>query len=323
MRALIYGISGQDGAYLAKFLLDRNYEVWGASRDVVNARFWRLEYVGVLSKVHLISASLGDFRSVLNSLALSQPDEVYNLAGQSSVALSFEQPVETIESVSTGTLNLLEAIRFFNKDIKLYNAASSECFGDIKSARANEETPFHPRSPYAIAKSAAFWLVSNYREAWGLFACNGILFNHESPLRGERFVTRKVISGVAAILRGSKEKLRLGNTDVSRDWGWAPEYVQAMWLIMQHSKPEDFVIATGETHSLGEFVECAFQTAGLNSGEFLERDLSLLRPTDMSMSFADPGKAARVLNWKAQIKMNDIVRLMLEAELARSRPSSA
>jgi GDPmannose 4,6-dehydratase len=318
MRALIYGISGQDGAYLAKYLLDRNYEVWGASRDAATARLWRLEYVGVLNKVHMVSATLGDFRSVLNSLAVSKPDEVYNLGGQSSVSLSFEQPVETIESVSTGTLNLLEAIRFFNKSIKLYNAASSECFGDIKSARANEETPFHPRSPYAIAKSAAFWLISNYREAWGLFACNGILFNHESPLRGERFVTRKVISGVAAILRGSKEKLRLGNIDVSRDWGWAPEYVQAMWLIMQHSEPEDFVIATGETHSLREFVECAFQTAGLDWEEFLERDSSLLRPTDMSMSFADPGKAARVLNWKAQVKMKEVVKLMLEAELGRA-----
>ena len=321
MRALIYGISGQDGAYLAKYLLDRGYEVWGASRDVANARFWRLEYVGVLNRVHLISASLGDFRSVLNSLAASRPDEIYNLAGQSSVALSFEQPVETIESVSTGTLNLLEAIRFFNKDIKLYNAASSECFGDIKSARATEETPFHPRSPYAIAKSAAFWLVANYREAWGLFACNGILFNHESPLRGERFVTRKVVSGVAGILRGSKEKLRLGNIDISRDWGWAPEYVEAMWRIMQCSQADDFVIATGETHSLREFVECAFQAAGLDGDGLFECDPSLLRPADMSMSFADPGKAARVLNWKAQVKMKDVVRLMLEAELVRSLSS--
>jgi GDPmannose 4,6-dehydratase len=319
MRALIYGISGQDGAYLAKYLLSRGYEVWGASRDAATARFWRLEYVGAFRDVHLISASLGDFRSVLNSLAVSKPDEVYNLAGQTSVSLSFEQPVETMESVSTGTLNLLEAIRFFGKEIKLYNAASSECFGDIKATRANEETPFRPRSPYAAAKSAAFWLISNYREAYGIFACNGILFNHESPLRGERFVTRKVISGVAAILKGSQEKLKLGNIDISRDWGWAPEYVEAMWRIMQHSGPEDFVIATGETHSLRAFVQCAFAAAELNWEDFVDCDASLLRPTDISMSYADPSKAARLLKWEAKIKMRDVVRLMLEAELSAAK----
>jgi GDPmannose 4,6-dehydratase len=317
MRALIYGISGQDGAYLAKYLLGRGYEVWGASRDAATARFWRLDYVGVTKDVHLISASLGDFRSVLNSLTLSKPDEVYNLAGQSSVSLSFEQPVETMESVTTGTLNLLEAIRFFGKEIKLYNAASSECFGDIKATRANEETPFRPRSPYAIAKSAAFWLISNYREAWGIYACNGILFNHESPLRGPRFVTQKVISGVAAILRGSKGKLKLGNIDISRDWGWAPEYVEAMWLIMQYSRAEDFVIATGETHSLRAFVECAFETAGLDWATFIDCDPSLLRPTDITMSYADPSKAARLLKWEAKSKMRDVVRFMLEAELGQ------
>lgn len=318
MRALIYGISGQDGAYLAQYLLQRDYEVWGVSRDVAAARFDRLERLGVLEKVHLISASLGDFRSVLSSLALAKPDEVYNLAGQSSVSLSFEQPVETMESVSTGTLNLLEAIRFVGKEIKLYNAASSECFGDIKSMRASEETSFRPRSPYAAAKSAAFWLVSNYREAYGLFACSGILFNHESPLRGERFVTRKVISGVARILRGGREKINLGNIDIVRDWGWAPEYVQAMWLLMQHHTADDFVIATGESHSLRLFVECAFQTAGLSWEEFVDYDPSLLRPTDIMMSYADPGKAARILDWKAQVKMKEVVTRMLEAELERS-----
>jgi GDPmannose 4,6-dehydratase len=317
MRALIYGITGQDGAYLARYLLDQGYEVWGVSRDVEMAYLGRLEYVGVLERVHLISAALGDFRSVLNSLSKSKPDEVYNLAGQSSVSLSFEQPVETMESISTGTLNLLEATRLVGSDIKLYNAASSECFGDTKSICANEETPFHPQSPYAIAKSAAFWLVSNYREASGIFACNGILFNHESPLRGERFVTRKVISAVASILRGRKDKLRLGDIAVTRDWGWAPEYVQAMWRMMQHPKAEDFVIATGESYSLREFIECAFQSADLNWEEFVDWDASLLRATDIRESRADPSKAARLLNWKANVRMKEIVRLMLEAELER------
>lgn len=318
MRALIYGISGQDGAYLAKYLLELKYEVWGASRDAATTHFDRLERIGVLNKINFISASLGDFRSVLNSLVMAKPDEVYNLAGQSSVSLSFEQPVETMESVSTGTLNLLEAIRFVGKEIKLYNAASSECFGDTRSTRANEETPFHPRSPYAAAKSAAFWLVSNYREAYGLFACSGILFNHESPLRGERFVTRKVISGVARILSGDKEKIRLGNVNIVRDWGWAPEYVQAMWLLMQHHTAEDFVIATGESYSLQDFVECAFQEAGLDWKTFVDYDPSLLRPTDIMMSYADPGKAARILNWKAETKMAGVVKRMLEAELERA-----
>jgi GDPmannose 4,6-dehydratase len=318
MRALIYGISGQDGAYLAKHLLDLDYEVWGASRDVALTRFERLERLGVLNRIHLVSASLGDFRSVLSSLAVANPDEVYNLAGQTSVSLSFEQPVETMESISTGTLNLLEAIRFMGKKSKLYNAASSECFGDIRPPGATEDTPFHPRSPYAAAKAAAYWLVSNYREAYGLFACSGILFNHESPLRGERFVTRKVISGVARILRGQSEKIKLGNIDIVRDWGWAPEYVQAMWLLMQNHTAEDIVVATGESHSLREFVEYAFQSAGLNWEEFVDYDQTLLRPTDITTSFADPAKAARILNWKAQIKMKEVVNRMLASELERS-----
>ncbi len=318
MRALIYGISGQDGAYLAKHLLEMGYDVWGASRDVGVVRFDRLERLGVLGKVHLVSASLVDFRSVLTSLVTAKPDEVYNLAGQSSVSLSFEQPVETMESVSTGTLNLLEAIRFVGKDIKLYNAASSECFGDIRANRADEATPFRPRSPYAAAKSAAYWLVSNYREAYGLFACSGILFNHESPLRGERFVTRKVIAGVARILRGNKERIKLGNIDIVRDWGWAPEYVQAMHLLMQHPTPEDFVIATGESHPLRSFIECAFAAANLDWKDCVDYDPSLLRPTDIMLSYADPSKAERLLHWKAETKMAGVVKRMLEAELERA-----
>ncbi|HEY2469496.1 MAG TPA: GDP-mannose 4,6-dehydratase [Terracidiphilus sp.] len=316
MRALIYGISGQDGAYLSQYLVQLGYEVWGASRDAATAQFSRLKRVGVFDRVRLLSASLGDFRSVLTSLAAVKPDEVYNLAGQTSVSLSFEQPVETMESNSSSVLNLLEAIRFIGRETKLYNAGSSECFGDTRSIRANEETAFHPRSPYAVAKSAACWLTTNYREAYGLFACNGILFNHESPLRSERFVTRKVISAVARIARGSQEKLRLGNLDIQRDWGWAPEYVRAMWRLMQHPTAEDIVIATGESHSLRSFVDCAFRAAELDWEKYVEHDSTLLRPTDIMNSFADPSKANRILDWRAQVKMHDVVRMMLEAELS-------
>jgi GDPmannose 4,6-dehydratase len=223
-----------------------------------------------------------------------------------------------MESISTGTLNLLEAIRFTNKKTKLYNAASSECFGDTQPAGATEETPFRPRSPYAAAKSAAYWLVSNYREAYGLFACNGILFNHESPLRGERFVTRKIISGVASILHGKTARVKLGNLDIVRDWGWAPEYVQAIWLLMQHRTAEDVVIATGESHSLRAFVEYAFECAGYNWEEYVDYDDSLRRPTDIMMSYSDPAKAAHILNWRAQIKMKKVVEKMLESEMERS-----
>ena len=315
MRALIFGISGQDGAYLAEHLLGQGYEVWGASRDAESARFDRLEKLGILGRVHLVSASLGDFRSVLSSLAAAKPDEVYNLAGQSSVSLSFEQPVETFESVSTGTLNLLEAILFSGKGIKLYNAGSSECFGELPAAGADEGTPFHPRSPYAIAKSSAVWMVSNYREAYGLFACNGILFNHESPLRSPRFVTRKVISAAAKIKQGSPERLKLGNLDIRRDWGWAPEYVRAMALLLRQPKPDDFVIATGESHSLREFVQCAFEMAGLDWERHVDHDPLLLRPTDIMASYANPDKASRILKWRAEAKMKEVVRRMLEAEL--------
>jgi len=318
MRALIVGISGQDGAYLAEHLLGQGYEVWGASRDAEGARFDRLEKLGVLSRVRLVSASLGDFRSVLSALAAAQPDEVYNLAGQSSVSLSFDQPVETFESVSTGTLNLLEAIRFFGKGIKLYNAGSSECFGESPAAGADEGTPFHPRSPYAIAKSSAIWMVRNYREAYGLFSCNGILFNHESPLRGRRFVTRKVVSAAARIKQGSPERLKLGNLDIRRDWGWAPEYVRAMALMLKQAKPDDFVIATGESHSLKEFVACAFEAAGLNWQQHVDHDPGLLRPTDIMASHANPAKASRILNWRSEARMKEVVGRMLESELKQA-----
>jgi GDPmannose 4,6-dehydratase len=315
MRALIYGISGQDGTYLADFLLRRGYEVWGVSRDAAIGKFSGLKRLGVFERVKILSASLTDFRSVLSSLVAAAPDEVYNLAGQSSVSLSFEQPVETMESITLGTLNLLEAVRFTGRKLKLYNASSSECFGNVGQTRANEETLFRPRSPYGVAKSAAHWEVVNYREAYDLFASNGILFNHESPLRPERFVTKKVISAVARIARGSREKLSLGNTEIVRDWGWAPEYVEAMWLMLQQDVPSDFVIATGQSYSLAEFVQCAFACAGLRWENFLAIDSKMLRPADIRFSYADPSRAEQMLGWRARKSMRDVIRAMLDAEL--------
>jgi len=313
-KVLICGVSGQDGAYLALLLLSKGYEVHGTSRDAQIASFGSLEALGIRDSVKLESMAVNDFRSVLQTLNKIKPDEVYNLAGQSSVGLSFQQPVETLESISVGTLNLLEAIRFIEQPIKFYNAGSSECFGDTKGAPADEATPFHPRSPYAVAKAAAFWEIANYREAYGLFALSGILFNHESPLRPNRFVTKKIVTTACRIAAGNAEKLRLGNISISRDWGWAPEYVEAMWLMLHQDKPDDFVIATGETHSLEEFVAEAFQAVGLDWHDHVIIEPSLYRPTEISVGKGNPSKAERVLGWKAKYMMRDVVRMMVEHE---------
>ena len=310
-KALICGVSGQDGAYLAKSLLEKGYLVCGTSRDAQMSSFQNLVRLGIWEQVKLESVALNDFRSVLQVLMKIEPDEVYNLAGQSSVGLSFEQPVETLESIATGTLNLLEAIRFTNAPIKFYNAGSSECFGDIGDHAADEITPFRPRSPYAVAKSAAFWEVANYREAYGIFACSGILFNHESPLRPQRFVTQKIVAAACQIAGGDHSVLRLGNTSIQRDWGWAPEYVEAMYLMLQQKEPEDYVIATGESHSLAEFAAEAFTCVGLNWQDFVVNDNSLLRPTELAFSRANPAKARDNLGWKSQFKMADVVRMMV------------
>jgi GDPmannose 4,6-dehydratase len=316
-KALICGISGQDGAYLAQLLLEKGYEVYGTSRDAQMSSFRNLHILGIKENTMLESMALNDFRSVLQTIMKVQPDEIYNLAGQSSVGLSFQQPVETLESISVGTLNILEAIRFLGKNIKFYNACSSECFGDTKGEPADEETPFRPRSPYAVAKAAAFWEVANYREAYGLSACSGILFNHESPLRPERFVTKKIVASACRIAGGSREKLYLGNIAVERDWGWAPEYVNAMWRMLQQEKAEDFVIATGETHSLEEFVETAFQCLTLDWRKHVVADPSLLRPTDLMYGKANPSNAQERLGWAAKYKMKNVVGMMVEAELKR------
>lgn len=309
--ALICGISGQDGAYLSQLLLKQGYRVIGASRDAQVSSFGNLNKLGIRDQVEVASMALSDFRSVLQVLAKFDPDEIYNLAGQSSVGLSFEQPVETLESISIGTLNLLEGIRFLNRDIRLYNAGSSECFGDTGDTPANENTPFRPRSPYAVAKAAAFWQVANYREAYGLYACSGILFNHESPLRPERFVTQKIVRAACRIANGSKERLTLGRLDIQRDWGWAPEYVEAMWKMLQQPEPEDFVIATGETHALQYFVAEAFAAVNLDWHDHVDIDPALMRPTDLAVSRGDPSQAADRLGWKAQIHMKGVVKEMV------------
>ena len=311
--ALICGISGQDGSYLAHFLLSKGYVVFGTSRDAQGSSFNNLMKLGIKNQVHYLSMMPEDFRSVLVALRKSCPDEVYYLAGQSSVGLSFEQPAETIQSITMGTLNMLEACRMLEKKPRLYHSGSGECFGDTGGKPANELTPFNPMSPYAVAKSSAYWLVNNYRDAYGLFACSGILFNHESPFRPERFVTQKVVQFVKRIVTGSNDQLNLGRLNISRDWGWAPEYVQAMWLMLQQDTPEDFIISTGTCITLQDFVRVAFEHVGLNWRNHVIQDEGLFRPTDASISFGDPQKAEQLLGWKAQIKGEDIVRKMIDS----------
>ena len=312
-KALIIGVSGQDGAYLSRLLLEKGYEVHGTSRDHEVSAFGNLQRLGVKDRVHLTSMVTSDFRSVLTVLQRTDADEIYNLAGQTSVGMSFEYPVETFDSILIGTMNLLECIRLLNKPVKFYNAGSSEVFGNTRIP-ANEDTPFRPRSPYATAKAAAHYAVANYREAYGLFGCTGVLFNHESPLRPSRFVTRKIVAAAVRIANGSPEKLQLGNTGISRDWGWAPDYVGAMWKILQQGTPDDFVIGTGESHTLEEFTASAFAQIGLDWREHVETHGDLLRPSDIDMSCADPSKARSVLRWSAKNKFSDVVRMLVEAE---------
>ncbi len=313
--ALICGVTGQDGAYLAKLLLEKGYRVVGTSRDAQTASFSNLIRLGIKQQVELESMVLTDFRSTLQTLSKVRPAEVYNLAGQSSVGLSFQQPVETMDSIGVGVLNLLEVIRFLKRDIRLYNASSSECFGDTGGSAADEMTPFHPRSPYAVAKSAAHWMVVNYREAYGLYACNGILFNHESPLRPDRFVTRKIVSAACAIAEGKSERLNLGNIGISRDWGDAEEYVDAMWRILQLDTPTDLVIATGKTHSLSDFIAAAFDAVGLDWRDHVDVDADLKRPSDIAYSWANPSKALQLINWRATRDMHEVVQRMVKSEL--------
>lgn len=312
-RALICGISGQDGGLLSKFLLDKNYIVFGTSRDINANNFANLVHLKIKNNVILLNMSPEDFKSVFVTIKESNPDEVYFLAGQTSVGLSFELPMETLNSISIGTLNILEACKIINKNIKIYNAGSSEIFGNTKIDNpATENSNFNPRSPYAISKAASTWLVSNYREAYGIFACTGILFNHESIYRPERFVTQKIIRTAKNISQGSKEKLKLGRLDIIRDWGLAEEYVEAMWLMLQLNHPEDFLIATGFSYSLLDFVKIAFEQYNLNWSNFVVSDPALYRPTDILSSYANPINAKIKLGWEAKTQLKSLIKKMSE-----------
>jgi GDPmannose 4,6-dehydratase len=315
-KALIIGVSGQDGAFLAELLLKQGYEVHGTSRDHEVGSFKNLQKLGIRDHVKLGSMVTSDFRSVLTALQNSDPDEIYNLAGQTSVGMSFAYPMETFDSILIGTMNLLECIRLLKKPLKFYNAGSSEVFGNTPTP-ADESARYHPRSPYATAKAAAHYAVRNYREAYGIFAATGILFNHESPLRPQRFVTSKIVSSAVRISRGSGEKLTLGKMDITRDWGWAPDYVDAMWRILKHSEPDDFVIATGEEHSLEEFVAATFDTLGLDWREHVRSDPALFRPSDIERSVGNPRNAEAKLGWQAKVKFRDMIRTLVAAEQAK------
>jgi GDPmannose 4,6-dehydratase len=308
--ALILGVTGQDGAYLAHLLLGKGYRVVGSSRDAQMSNTSRLERLGIAGDVQIVSLAPNDFRSVLKVVSGVNPEEIYNLAGQTSVGLSFEQPVECMESIAGGTLNLLEVVRYLGKPIRLFSAGSSECFGDTGGEPATEDTALHPQSPYAVAKATAFWQVANYRKAYGMYACTGILANHESPLRPARFVTQKIIQGVKAIKAGQLERLRLGNLDIWRDWGWAPDYVEAMVLMLQRETPSDYLIASGNTHSLAQLTEMAFAMAGLSAEDHVESSEALMRPSDLTYSAMDPSRIREELGWSSQHSIQEIVSKM-------------
>lgn len=333
-RALITGIRGQDGAYLAKLLLEKGYEVWGGDRRSGDSSYWRLKELGIEKDVRIVYMDLLETTNIFDVIKKIQPDELYNLAAQSFVQASFDQPFVTTEVDALGVLRILEAIRHFSPHTKFYQASTSEMFGKVQAIPQNEKTPFYPRSPYAVAKLYAHWITINYRESYGLFACSGILFNHESPLRGLEFVTRKITHTVALIKYGLAEKLVLGNLNAKRDWGYAPEYVEAMWLMLQLDETDDYVIATGETHTVREFVEAAFKHIGITlewEGKGVEergRDAKtgrvlvevspeFFRPAEVDILVGDPSKAREKLGWQPKTTFEDLVGIMVEADLKR------
>lgn len=317
--ALIFGVSGQDGAYLARLLLDRGYEVHGTSRSAEPGALRNLSRLGILQRTNVHAVDPADFDGVFRIVQHVGPAEIYNLAAQSSVGLSFENPLGTIGSNIAGTVNILEAMRRIGADCRMFNASSGDCFGDTSAGPADEATPFRPKSPYAVSKAAGHWAVANYREAYGIFASSGFLFNHESPLRPERFVTQKIVRRAVAIAEGSREALALGNVLVTRDWGWAPEYVEAMWRIVNHTTAEDFVIATGEGLLLRDFVRYAFEHLGLDGSRHVTGSEQDFRRSDVTMSIGNPAKAAAVLGWSAQTKGRELVAKLIEAEYRRRR----
>jgi GDPmannose 4,6-dehydratase len=314
--ALITGVTGQDGAYLAQLLIDKGYKVIGTSRDAQINTFPLLNYLGIESEVEKVSMSLTDFRSVITVLSIHKPDEIYHLAGQSSVSLSFSQPAATIESIIQGSLNLTEAVRFLGHEAKVYNASSSEMFGNTPDGNACESTPLNPCSPYGVAKASSFMQFAFYRKAYGMFLSSGILFNHESPLRPVRFVTKKIVRAACDIHRGINTKLKLGNLNVVRDWGWAPDYVEAMYLILQHEDPTDFVIATGKGHSLMDFLEITFGLLDLKWRDYVTIDNSLFRPLDLERSVGRPEKAKICLGWSSKTNLLQIIQQMIDFELS-------
>lgn len=317
MRALITGITGQDGSYLAEFLLNKGYKVFGLVRRTSTVNYWRIEHL--LNKIELIEGDLTDSGSLSLALKKSNPDEVYNLAAQSYVATSWNQPVLTGDVTGLGAARMLEAIKQFNPKIKFYQASTSELFGLVRETPQSETTPFYPRSPYAVAKAYAHYMTLNYRESYGMFACAGILFNHESPLRGEEFVTRKISKAVAKIALNKQQKLHLGNLEARRDWGYAPEYVEAMWLMLQAKTPKDYVIATGKTYSVRDLVEMAFKVVDLDYKDYVITDPSLLRPADVPDLCGDSQLAKKDLGWEAKTSLEEIITLMVNADLQRER----
>ena len=336
---MITGITGQDGAYLSKLLLEKGYTVYGAFRPTSDLSLNRLRYLGIDEDIHYLPLELLEFTNVYKAIDKVQPDEFYNLGAQSSVAISFEEPLFTADVTGLGPLRVLEAIRGVNPKVKFYQASSSEMFGEVQAIPQDERTPFYPRSPYSIAKLAAHWMTVNYRESYGLFACSGILFNHESPLRGMEFVTRKISHSVARIHKGMQDKIILGNLNSKRDWGYAPEYVEAMWLMLHQEKPDDYVVATGETHTIREFVEAAFNAAGKkiiwegkdseergiepNTGKVrVEVSPDFFRPAEVNLVIGNPQKARDKLGWQPKTKFKDLVQIMVEADMQRASPGN-
>ena len=314
-RALITGITGQDGSYLAEFLLDKGYKVYGLVRRSSTLNFERIAHIQ--DKIELIQGDLLDENSLITALEQAEPDEVYNLAAQSFVPTSWNQPILTGEYTALGVTRLLEAIRIVNPKIKFYQASSSEMFGKVQTVPQNERTPFYPRSPYGVAKVYGHWITVNYRESFGIFACSGILFNHESPRRGLEFVTRKVSDGVARIKLGLAPELRLGNLAAKRDWGFAGDYVKAMWLMLQQDEPDDYVIATGETHSVEELVSLAFSYVGLDWRDHVVIDERFYRPAEVDLLVGDASRAREKLGWRPEVSFEQLVRMMVDADLQR------
>lgn len=318
-KALITGITGQDGSYLAELLIEKGYDIYGIIRRLSTPNTSRINHI--LDKINLIEGDLTDQSSLNNAMNEIQPDEVYNLAAQSFVGTSWNQPVLTGDVTGMGAVRLLESVRHFCKDARVYQASSSEMFGKVQEMPQNESTKFYPRSPYGCAKVFAYWMCINYRESYNMHISNGILFNHESPRRGLEFVTRKITDGVARIHHGLSKELRLGNLDAKRDWGYAGDYVNAMWLMLQQEVPDDYVIATGESHSVKEFVELAFKEAGLNWEDYVRVDSKLFRPAEVDYLVGDYSKAKSVFGWKPDVKFEELVKMMVEADMERlSKP---